>query len=600
MAKEIIDRGKWKKLLEESLTKSPSFKLLDGVNPCLVQLDSIKFWVYQKNITSTAFPGQKATSDVCRIQLPKRDMFKDIKESDIAFILLGYDKEHDVYVTWNPYTVKQRLNITGNVSFYSRKSAQLFAAESGDFQSGHLSNGSKFLAFKRLKLADYLLNVAEYFPEMQEYVAMGSKRRKEANEAYRQFVNRKNIDGFLGYLRAKKIFSDEFCVLYFKAIKHLVEVVLRANLVCRKLFLKYDTVADYIKAIVPLMDVEETYLLESDEVNCLEQAIVLYVSYLEHFSDTEKNNDLLVELLDNEEVDEEEGCDVYGNPVGIDPDKKYIKNGKLLKIANPTVIEQLRPLLDVEYCNRPGALNIIMDYYQAKCPNMEFRDWKKVLDEIDWNNPLPKEDNGEQRKKQYVIAVIWSDGKFIMHRNVAKTFIEARNLLGLEHFAMLGLSVTDVPETTLQKVNTLFYVIDKYELDVKIAVVPLNAMNEENLDFEPYLLKEPLVLRDSNSKRDKIRITFPNGSFIQENQVVLTLLNALRLAGIKRVQNLGLMQGSKPFVLTGLTEEEKRMTKYKLVDDDLWINSNSDTQFKYEILEKVNARLCLGWIVEKV
>lgn len=599
MAKEIIDRGEWKELLEGALAKSPSFKLLEGVNPCLVQLDGIKFWIYQKNITSTSFPGESASSDVCRIQLPKREMFQPIKESDIAFILLGYDKEHEVYVTWNPYTVKQRLNVTGNVSFYSRKSAQLLASESGDFQSGYLTNGSKFLAFKRLKLADYLLNVAEYFPEMQEYVAMGSKRRKEANEAYRKFVNRKNIDGFLGYLRAKKIVSDELCVLYFKTIKRLIDVVVNPNLTCRKLFLKYDAVEDYTKATVPLLNQEETYLLDNSEVDCLEQVLVLYVSYLMQLSDAEKKSNVLVDLLDNEEV-EEEGCDVFGNPVEVDPDKKYIKNGKLLKIANPAVIEQLRPLLDVEYANRPGALNIIMDYYQAKCPNMEFRDWKRVLDEIDWSNPLPKEDNDEQRKKQYVIAVIWPDGKVIMHKNVAKTFIAARDLLGAEYFAELGLSVTDVPETTLQKVNTLYYVIDKYELDVKIAVVPLNAMNEENLDFEPYLLKEPLVLRDSNSKRDKIRITFPDGSFIQENQVVVTLLNALRLAGIKRVQNLGLMQGSKPFILTGLTEDEKRMTKYKMVDDDLWINSNTDTQFKYEILDKVNARLCLGWIVEKV
>lgn len=347
------------------------------------------------------------------------------------------------------------------------------------------------------------------------------------------------------------------------------------------------------------MNQEETYLLDNSEVDCLEQVLVLYVSYLMQLSEAEKKNSLLVDLLDNEEV-EEEGCDVFGNPVEVDPDKKYIKNGKLLKIANPAVIEQLRPLLDVEYANRPGALNIIMDYYQEKCPNMEFRDWKRVLDEIDWNNPLPKVGNDEERKKQYVIAVIWPGGKVIMNRNVAKTFIEVRDLLGAEHFAELGLSVTDVPETTLQKINTLFYVIDKYKLGLKIAVVPLNAMNEENLDFEPYLLKEPLVLRDSNSKRDKIRITFPDGSFIQENQVVVTFLNALRLAGIKRVQNLGLKQGSKPFVLTDLTEEEKRMTKFKMVDDDLWINSNTDTQFKYEILDKVNARLCLGWIVEKV
>ena len=110
MSKEKIDRGEWKKLLGEAFLKSATVKFVDGVNPCLIELNGVRFWIYQKNITSTAFNSESETSDVCRIQLPRRDIFQPIKDSDIAFIFLGYDRDNDVYVTWNPYTTKQRLN----------------------------------------------------------------------------------------------------------------------------------------------------------------------------------------------------------------------------------------------------------------------------------------------------------------------------------------------------------------------------------------------------------------------------------------------------------------------------------------------------------
>lgn len=611
MSKEKIDRGEWKKLLGEAFSKSATVKFVDGVNPCLVELNGVRFWIYQKNITSTAFNSESETSDVCRIQLPRRDIFQPIKDSDIAFIFLGYDRDNDVYVTWNPYTTKQRLNVTQNVSFYSRRSAQNLAAETGDFQSSYQSNGSKLLAFQRMKLADFLLNVAEYFPEMQEYVAVGSKRRKEANETYRNFVNRKNIEHFLGYLRTDPevcSMNDVDSLLYFQTIRALIDGVVTPNLVCRKLFLKYDSICDYPKALVPLMNTEEVYLMDTKLLDCLEPALVLYVSFLNKISGSDNKDNFAEQLLGNDEdsIEEdtaEEGSDIDGNPINIDPDQRNIKNGKLLRIANPTVLEQIRPLLDTEYAKRAEAINIIIDYYQDRCPNMEFKDWKNLIDGIDWSNPLPTESSRnepESYKKQYVIALILPDGGYIMYKNVARTFVEAREKIGIEYFMIEGLPINEIPATTLRKVNVLFYVIDKQNLDYKLAVVPLNMVDESNIDFTPYLVKEPFEEKSILAKRDKIRITFADGTFIQQKQVVSTFLYAIQLAGANNVLNLGLMQGKRPFVLTELSEEEKSMTRYKEIGEGLWINTNSDTQFKYDILEKINSKLHLQWVIEKV
>lgn len=622
MVNEKIEREKWQSLLCEALEKSPSFRFLEGINPCLVKLGDMKFWIYQKNITSTAFNKDSEKSDVNRIQLPKREIFEPIKQSDIAFIFLGYDSDNDVYVTWNPYTTKQRLNVTMNVSFYSRRNAQRLAAETGDFQQESQSNGSKILAFQRKKLADYLLHIADYFPEMTEYVAVGSKRRKNANESYRRFVDHKNINGFWSALKDNTAIPQTLRLPYFKVIKKLIESIITPHLSCRKMFIKYDNIEDYTKAIIPLLQAPEIATLNDEERDLLETALILYVKFLTHQSLSE-------ELLNNEEEDtyEEEAADMEGNPIIVNPDEKYIKGGKLLMIADPHIIEALRPLLDTEYQNRQGAMNILYDRYSEKCPNMEFRDWKKLIDGIDWTNPLPQEEESEsKRKKKYVIATILADGSHIMHKNVAQTFIESIEAIGIEQFKQLGLETANVPivsETmdekyafaqritdsgyyimtnmsTFRKVNYLYYAIEKLKLDMKVAVIPLSHFDDQDLDFSQYMLNEPLPMMDTSAKRQKIRVSFSDGTFIQQNQVVNTLLKAIELAGAQRVYQLNLKIGKKPLMRDNLSEEEKLMTKYKQVDKSLWVDTNSDTQSKYDTLVEINNKLNLGWYVEKV
>lgn len=629
MNNEITSRDSLKNLLCDALNKKDSFRFIKGINPCLIALNGVDFWIYQKNITSTAFTKGSDLSDVNRIQLPKRDIFQPIKDSDIAFIFLGYDKDHDVYVTWNPYTTKQRLNITKNVSFYSRRNAQKLASETGTFQQVYQTNGSAILAFPRTRLADYLLNIADYFPEMTEYVAVGSKRRKAANEAYKNFVDSKNIKDFLPYLRSYNQLTEEQSLKYFKVIKKLISEVITPEISCRKMFIKYDSIEDYTKAIVPLINTSEIDILSPEEKACIEPALIAYISFL-RYSSNEPITDCTIpeDLYMNEEEaeDEEDGSDVNGNPVIVGPDKKYIKNGKLLKIADPDIIETLRPLLDTEYKNSLGAINILYDHYNEKCPNMELRDWKKLIDNIDWKNPLPVKDDGkDKRQKQYVIATILPDGSRIMYRNVAQTFIESIEAMGIEKFKSLELSSANVPivseypdakydfaqhvtdsgyyimtnMTTFQKVNILYYAANQLKVNFEVAAIPLSHFKDADLDIERYIVREPLVPR-TPSNRQKIRISFIDDTFIQENQVSSTLVKAVQLAGVRKVFDLNLKNGKKPFMLNHLSEEELRMTKFKSVGDGLWIDTNSDTESKFNILKEINEKLNLRWYIEKV
>ena len=318
MNSEKTSRDSLKELLCDALGSRESFRCIEGVNPCLITLNGIKFWIYQKNITSTAFNKDSDQSDVNRIQLPERSTFQPIKDSDIAFIFLGYDNDNDVYVTWNPYTTKQRLNITKNVSLYSRGNAQQLARETGAFQQATQTNGSIVLAFPRTRLADYLLNIADYFPEMTEYVAIGSKRRKAANEAYKRFVDLKNIKNFLTYLRSKDYLKEEQCLAYFKVIKKLISDVITPEISCRKIFVKYDDIKEYTKAIVPLLNTNEINILSPEEIECVEPALIAYITYLKNVS-----VDSTTEYVDSkDETNESSAEDLYMNDEETDDEEQ--------------------------------------------------------------------------------------------------------------------------------------------------------------------------------------------------------------------------------------------------------------------------------------
>ena len=113
-------RDKILKLFVEAFNGNDNFTLLDGVNPCQIIYNGKYYNVYIKNLTPAQLSN--GNENVWRIQLPKREAFESIKDSEQMFLLLGYDADADVYATWNPYWAKQRLNIGESVSLYSRKS----------------------------------------------------------------------------------------------------------------------------------------------------------------------------------------------------------------------------------------------------------------------------------------------------------------------------------------------------------------------------------------------------------------------------------------------------------------------------------------------
>lgn len=146
-------------LIRKELDNSSSFEYIEGIQPFLMKYDNVPYYVYIKNLSSAYFKDRPGTT---RAQLPKKASFDNIKKSPNIFIFLGYDQENDVFVCWDFNVVKERLNVSKSVSFYSRISYQE-EVEEGEFLRINLKNGDSPIVFKRKSICDFFSKINTFF-----------------------------------------------------------------------------------------------------------------------------------------------------------------------------------------------------------------------------------------------------------------------------------------------------------------------------------------------------------------------------------------------------------------------------------------------------
>jgi hypothetical protein len=89
-------------------------------------------------------------------------------------------------------------------------------------------------------------------------------------------------------------------------------------------------------------------------------------------------NDTPIALLDTPKLPEE---------IDTVKDKKlFVSNGKLLKITDSTLIEQLKPL--IEQKRTLEAWQFVENFYKRQFPAMKLRDWRALVKEIDFEDSI--------------------------------------------------------------------------------------------------------------------------------------------------------------------------------------------------------------------
>lgn len=714
------------------------YRFIEGLNPFHILLNGTEYWIYIKNLTSAHFTNP----DVWRAQLPLRDDFNVIKESEAEFIMLGYDDENDVYATWNPVWVKQRLNSTENVSLYSRYPLQVEARQAFQLKRMDLGNDGEVVVFPREMTRMFFINVGSYFLNTGDYVAMGSKRRPKANEAFKSFSNVGNVAHFAKYLTDEGL-SSITIGSYCRVMRALIsEGFISRN---RKIFLQYDSLTDYEKAIPQFIDIPEVRAKNDKWHNLITAALGSYISFLnqdnpaveddatielpideetvpspsevvdkpdnntlfEHFCNPEtverferalfhkdylrstvkrysramrylikegyleQHKDVFlactsysqyqnaadqffrtpdvraineerhhdysaamkqyveflvktesyIQQIEPARVLEEGGAVSYGTPPppveeDCDWEAEFTdENGKLTRIANPELLEKLRPVLDREYPNAATACNIVEDFYGDRFRNMEFYEWGRLFKQIDWYNPVPRSlsttepEITTRKSKSVILRVELADGTVLEHKNVSTTYCETIKSIGPEEISILGIchagvnivsreldfkyadyqrSIGDgwyvmTNSSTLSKYQDLKRIIEEYGINMRVILVPLDAAQ----------LTDP-----EKETREKIKVFFPDGRIIQPYKVYQALVAVVEYAGAERVQALNIMCCGDNLILKRPSPPYEKQCKP--VEGGWLCNTYSGTPTKYKQIREISDRLGLGLVVEIV
>ena len=437
-----ISREQLKELLTEVLSAYPSYKFIEGTNSFVVLFDGKEYVIYIKNLSPAYFENP----DVWRVQLPQRDDFEQYKESEVPFILLGYDADNDIYTTWNPHWVKQRLNIAKSVSFYSRLSLQESVSQTQQFKKQSLANDGEVLAFPRKFISEFLQNTDEYFSDESDYVAMGSKKRSSANEAYKRFCETKNLKGFAQNLEQAGI-APYSTNLYCRVISSLI----RDGFVSRnrKVFLACDYLEEYLNVVDSFVEIPEVKTKNEAWNYAIPVALRLYLKFLlletEEVPDetiSSQNHESELDLFESESDQSESSGFVAAE--SHDWEEGYIDaNGKLTRITNPVLLEQLRPCMTAEYSSMSEAFRIVYSFYGDRFnETMELKDWQKLINQINWQKlddsdtvPYPDQETSSRTK----IRVTFPDGRVVQENLVYKTLIAVVEFAGIEQVRTLNI-----------------------------------------------------------------------------------------------------------------------------------------------------------------
>lgn len=148
--------------IRELLHLEKDITIISDGNVTHLEVKGVDFYFYIKSLT---YAGKPYPLNTTRAQLPQREEFGAIKASNAVFLFLGYDEKNEVFACWDPIRTKERLNEKQYVSFFSRLNLQESVSKDNIVESS-LSNDFRYVLFNINDLAFFLLNICNYFPNL--------------------------------------------------------------------------------------------------------------------------------------------------------------------------------------------------------------------------------------------------------------------------------------------------------------------------------------------------------------------------------------------------------------------------------------------------
>jgi hypothetical protein len=322
-----------------------------------------------------------------------------------------------------------------------------------------------------------MASITDYFKDNSTYVAIGSKRRGDANTAYKRLNDIHNPSKFYNHLIASS-FSTTAANQYMAAIKLLQKESLIAKY--KKLFMAYDSVQGYPSAVEEFLSQEDVKDYVAAHNSLLSSALPAYAEFLiEVYPEVVPENQPEEPVSKPYTAQPDNPPTVHEDPDSITPNRgddylsPYLdEHGKLTRIADPVLLDLLRPDLDTDYPRLIGALTTIQEYYgEDRFPNMELHDWSKLFDKINWKAPKDPQltcfDCESRPPKSTIrkkIRVEFPTGEVIQPPCVKDALIAVVNYAGADKIFAMGLSTGAGSDTLLVAKSILPIYKDRYFL----------------------------------------------------------------------------------------------------------------------------------------
>ena len=271
---------------------------------------------------------------------------------------------------------------------------------------------------------------------------------------------------------------------------------------------------------------------------------------------------------------------------------------------------------------------------------MELKDWSLLIDYIDWDYKTSSQSTAvnpyspklKKWTKKGRLSVTFPDGSVLSSSNSTQTFLAVLEQSFPDLIIEMGIEVNggNIIHTTndkprLKEIKGGFFVDVNYRTDVKVQILrqisdelELNLIVEQVDSPEDFPEDNPDVensdesenspsttaiiipsIPQNTSKRDRIRVTFPDGYVICNKVNKDTLVNVVTRAGIEAVFNLRLNawgNGSTPLM------SESPLIGYEKFCVELapcrYLLTNSSTPSKITTIQRISDLLGLNLKIE--
>ena len=620
-----IDRQKLQQYFIEAL-KGEKVILLDGLNPFHVEIDEKEYYIYIKNLSPAYFQNP----DVWRVQLPIREEFDKIKESEVTFILLGYDADNDVYTTWNPVWTKQRLNNAESVSFYSRRSLQQDVKQSKEFKRLSLNNDGEVIAFPREFLRLFFSTFSGLFQSVGDYVAIGSKKRPEANDAYKRFIDMSNIPHFAKYMNDNS-YSTDTINNYTRAIKTIFNDGTISH--SKRIFLTCNCLNEYPEALDAFFRTPEIKEKNGRTHNLLSAALRAYITFLTQTD--------AVSTAQRTEIssDSEIIVDLYAlitNPASIDGFEYYLSSGKAAsgKIYNRNTINHY--IRSIHFLNDQGhfarhkdiftrydALNELLKSFNEflACPEIEkmnvdaHHDYSAVLKQYanylldnNMHKELERSLPGYQQRDEstQIIQDSTPENQYCLgsEKDWETPFIDENGNLTKIANPVLIERLCPYLNTEYRELAAAYNEIESF-YGQRFEHMEMSDWSKlfKDIDWDnPHHCQNPekqqLNEEHKRNKKSILRVEFPGGRIIQHSVASKTFAQVIDEHYPDLIAEIGIVHAGVPLVSKNL---DSKYAKYqKQISDGWYVFTNIRTERKQADLQKISEELDLNLRVSVV